>query len=139
MRIWSNPSRHCRATTLPSSCCTGDSHADSSLGGGSPTYIVAAGGVPGAGAPPDAIPTAPIPCEFGQTLAAIAEPRRCHLAAAPETPTPIHRLEEDPPPTSSPPEASLEPKHHRTPSPLPLKTARAASSSPASRGPFSSR
>jgi hypothetical protein len=54
MRIWSNPSHHCRAKTLPSSRRTGDSHADSSLGGGSPIYIVAARGVLGAGVPLDA-------------------------------------------------------------------------------------
>jgi hypothetical protein len=57
MQIWPNPSRHCRATTLPFSHRTGDSHADSSLGGGSPAYTITAGGVRGSRAPPDAIPT----------------------------------------------------------------------------------
>jgi hypothetical protein len=55
MQIWSNPSRHCRTMTLPSSHCVKDSRADSSLGGGSPAYTVTAGGVE---APSDAIPTA---------------------------------------------------------------------------------
>jgi hypothetical protein len=57
MRIWPNPSRHCRATTLPSCRCTEDSHADSSLGGGSPAYTVTTREVLGDGVPPDAIPT----------------------------------------------------------------------------------
>jgi hypothetical protein len=58
VRIWPNPSRHCRATTLPSSRCTGDSCTDSSLGGGSPAYTATAGEALGAGTPPDAVPTA---------------------------------------------------------------------------------
>jgi hypothetical protein len=58
MQIWLNPSRHCRTMTLPSSHCIEDSRADSSLGGGSPEYTVAAGGVLGDEAPLDAIPTA---------------------------------------------------------------------------------
>jgi hypothetical protein len=57
MQIWPNPSRHCLAMTLSSSLRTGDSRADSSLGGGSPAYTVAAKGVLGTGAPPDAAPT----------------------------------------------------------------------------------
>jgi hypothetical protein len=44
--------------TLSSSRHTEDSCADSSLGGGSPTYTITVGGVLQAGAPPDAIPTA---------------------------------------------------------------------------------
>jgi hypothetical protein len=47
---------------LSSSRRTGDSHADSSLGGGSPAYTVATGGVLGVGAPLDAIPTAVEDC-----------------------------------------------------------------------------
>jgi hypothetical protein len=62
VRIWANPSRHCRAMMLSSSRRTGDSHADSSLGGGSPAYTVATGGVLGVGAPLDAIPTAVEDC-----------------------------------------------------------------------------
>jgi hypothetical protein len=54
MRIWPNPSRHCRATMLPSSRHIGDSRADSSLGGGSPAYTVTIGRVLGAGVPLDA-------------------------------------------------------------------------------------
>jgi hypothetical protein len=42
----------------PSSRYTGASRADSSLGGGDPVYTAAAGGVHGARALPDAIPTA---------------------------------------------------------------------------------
>jgi hypothetical protein len=58
MRIWSNPSRHCWATTLSSSHRTKVSRTDSSLGGGSPTNIAAAGEALGAGAPLDAVPIA---------------------------------------------------------------------------------
>jgi hypothetical protein len=58
MRIWSNPSCHCRATTLSSSHRTKVSRTDSSLGGGSPTNIAAAGEALGVGAPLDAVPTA---------------------------------------------------------------------------------
>jgi hypothetical protein len=58
MRIWLNPSRHCRAMTLSSRRHTGDSRADSSLQGGSLAYTIAIEGVLGAGAPLDAIPTA---------------------------------------------------------------------------------
>jgi hypothetical protein len=58
VRIWPNPSRHRRATTLSSSRHTKDSHADSPLGGGSPTYTISTRGVLGDGAPPDTIPTA---------------------------------------------------------------------------------
>jgi hypothetical protein len=57
VQIWPNPSRHCRATSLPSSHRTRDSRADSSLGGGSPAYTAAAGEAPRARVPPDAIPT----------------------------------------------------------------------------------
>jgi hypothetical protein len=57
VRIWSNPCRHSRATTLPSSHHTGDSCADTSLGGVSAAYTVAVGGVLGATAPLDAVPT----------------------------------------------------------------------------------
>jgi hypothetical protein len=56
VRIWPNPSHHCRATTLPSSHRTGDSRVDSSLGGGSLTYTVTAEGVLGAGVLLDAAP-----------------------------------------------------------------------------------
>jgi hypothetical protein len=42
---------------LSSSRRTEDSHADSSLGGGSPAYTIVTRGVHGDGAPPDAIPT----------------------------------------------------------------------------------
>jgi hypothetical protein len=58
MRIWLNPSHHCRAMTLSSSRRAEDSCIDSSLGGGSPAYNITAGGVLGDGALPDAIPTA---------------------------------------------------------------------------------
>jgi hypothetical protein len=57
VRIWPNPSRHCRATSLPSSRRTGDSRTNSSLGGGSPAYTTAAGEAPRAGASLDAVPT----------------------------------------------------------------------------------
>jgi hypothetical protein len=53
-----NPSRHYRATTLPSSRRTRDSRANSSLGGGSPSYTTPAREAPRSGAPPDAVPTA---------------------------------------------------------------------------------
>jgi hypothetical protein len=75
---------------------------------------------------------------LAQTLAAIAEPRHRRLAATLEPPVPIQRLEESTPPTPSPLKESLEPERRWTPSPPSLKTARAASPSPASRGPFSS-
>jgi hypothetical protein len=54
MRIWPNTSHHCRATTLSSSHRTGESRADSSLGGGSPAYTITARGVHGARVPLDA-------------------------------------------------------------------------------------
>jgi hypothetical protein len=57
MWIWQNPSRHCQATTLLSSLHTGDSHTDSSLGGGSPSHTAALGEAHGAGAPSDTVPT----------------------------------------------------------------------------------
>jgi hypothetical protein len=53
-----NPSRQCQATMLPSRRHTGDSCADSSLGGGSPAYTAATGEALGAGVPSDTIPTA---------------------------------------------------------------------------------
>jgi hypothetical protein len=67
---------------------------------------------------------------LARTLTAIAKPRRHRLAAAPETPAPIRRLEEDPLTTPPLPEKPLEPEHRRTPSPPLLRTARAALSSP---------
>jgi hypothetical protein len=57
MRIWLNPSHYCRVTMLPSSRRIEDSHTNSSLGGGSPAYTVAAIGVHGDGVLSDTIPT----------------------------------------------------------------------------------
>jgi hypothetical protein len=68
---------------------------------------------------------------LARTLVTIAEPRHRCLAAAPETPTPIHHLEEDPQPTPPLSEKPLEPERRWMPSPPPLKTTRAALSSPA--------
>jgi hypothetical protein len=58
VRIWLNPSHHCRAMTLPSSRRIRDYRADLSLGLGSPAYTVTARRVLGAGVPLDVVPTA---------------------------------------------------------------------------------
>jgi hypothetical protein len=78
VQIWPNPSRHCRATTLQSSHHIGDTRADSSLGGGSPTYTITVRGVLGAGVPLDA---APIVVEDRQSRAIVASLERAISAA----------------------------------------------------------